>query len=995
MTMASHFARGTVAVLWLACACNDDAAPGRTFYDENIQPIFTASCARNVAGCHAADPDDEFAFAAGNLDLTSFENVDKRRDLLRTFGAYPAPVMLIKAVSSTCDLRIPYRDERLCIEDPHGGGAVFQVGSPAFLTLQQWMANGATENGLPPPAPPETGEGSCTSVIPPDFDPAPIVADPAFGQFERDVQPVLAGCESGTCHGAPQADFFISCGSTQEQVAFNFAQARAFVDDPVDNSELLQRPLAVSGGGFGHTGGDHFQSSNDEGYRAIAAWAEAVGPIEFGEGDPGKEFFADHIQPLLLSRGCSFEACHSPQSFNDLKLRPGSQGFFSAIALEKNYELLKEDFMAMEFADARNSRAVAKNIFGRDGGISHRGGALLQNPGSGASVPSSCDPVFDAATASAFCTFQEWVRIEREALLAADQVTPMGSGDVVRMVYVDRDADHVASPLEFDTYQPGSDLMAADLTLGADGAIAGAGAPVSILGTCPGDRASRDVSGPEVNIDGETVVFSMRLSAGEPRELYTVSVQGVGCQKVTPAGFGASADDGSLLHNFDPVWSPDGEYIVFASTKAGGVSRRIFEPQSDIWRMRADGSEVEQVTVLTNSEMSPSFMREGRIIMSTEKVSADFYQVSGRRINWDLTDYHPLLAQRSQSVFCDPDDLTLTCPSVDYEQATEIREAADGNFLLVLSDRGARAGAGTLAVFNRSIGPFEAGRSDPGYLQSMRLVDRFSTGRAGSATEGAYRSPASLPGGGILVSYAAVTGDLATINSIDFDIVATRVCTPPAPGATCDAELQPVIGGAGQQVEATLALKRPPHAGYENRRQLVFGGGVDIEATKGEDQALLHMIDAPVVFTLLVANLRRGRPVEAFRGAAEVAVYIERGAPTGTSSGNGQDHYEDRMELASVPLQSDGSVKVLLPAHTPLVFELRDENGNALVTMREAHQFGPGEVISMGVVANLFDAVCAGCHGSISGRELDVRVTPDALTGASQSLSLEGPPINE
>jgi hypothetical protein len=31
--------------------------------------------------------------------------------------------------------------------------------------------------------------------------------------------------------------------------------------------------------------------------------------------------------------------------------------------------------------------------------------------------------------------------------------------------------------------------------------------------------------------------------------------------------------------------------------------------------------------------------------------------------------------------------------------------------------------------------------------------------------------------------------------------------------------------------------------------------------------------------------------------------------------------------------------------------------------------------------------VCGGCHGSISGSELDVVVTPDVLTGASRSLS--------
>jgi hypothetical protein len=33
----------------------------------------------------------------------------------------------------------------------------------------------------------------------------------------------------------------------------------------------------------------------------------------------------------------------------------------------------------------------------------------------------------------------------------------------------------------------------------------------------------------------------------------------------------------------------------------------------------------------------------------------------------------------------------------------------------------------------------------------------------------------------------------------------------------------------------------------------------------------------------------------------------------------------------------------------------------------------------------LFDGLCAGCHGSVSGRELDVGVRVDVLTSASRT----------
>ncbi len=60
--------------------------------------------------------------------------------------------------------------------------------------------------------------------------------------------------------------------------------------------------------------------------------------------------------------------------------------------------------------------------------------------------------------------------------------------------------------------------------------------------------------------------------------------------------------------------------------------------------------------------------------------------------------------------------------------------------------------------------------------------------------------------------------------------------------------------------------------------------------------------------------------------------------------------------------------------------------------MTEEHQVTPGEYVTPGAPRKLFNGICGGCHGSISGQELDVSVTPDALTGASLSASRERTP---
>lgn len=965
------------------CACGSEA-PRQTFFERAISPILIGSCSGNTGGCHVVDESDPFGFAAGNFDVTSFENVQKRRDVLQRFGAYEVPLLLVKAVGNSGELGVTYNDEFHPLEVEHVGGNNLRVGSDSYLTLLEWTNNGATENGLPPLDSAETGEGGCSTFVPDSFDASTITSLGTFSDFKSQVQPILEACGASSCHGARASDYYVSCGNNDRQIAYNFSVAQAFVDDPVANSQILQVPLAVNAGGYFHTGGEYFAGRDDSSYERLEAWAADVGPLTFGEGDPAKEYFEEFVQPLLLTRGCSFEACHSPQATNGFQLRSGSQGFFSTIALERNYEDLKQNFMAPEVPDARRGRALAKTILDAFGGMSHRAGPVMETPNSGGAQPANCDTPIDPVTANAYCRVQRWIDIERTALLASNEVFPLDAGNQVNIVYVDRQENHVAGPLEFDTFQGDSDLIVVPADIAVDGSLSVAAAPTSLIDGCPGvvDKTQVDVSAPDVSRDGVTVAFAMQIGAAESKQLYTVNVDGTGCTQVTSP---AAAIDGIKIHNFDPAWSPDGEWLVFASTRAGvhppGVSRSLFLPQSNLWRTTLDGSTLEQMTFLTNSEISPQFMREGRVIMTTEKVSENFYQMSGRRMNWDLTDYHPLLAQRAVSDYADLNDISVTGPSVGYQQATEVRESFDGNFLSVFSDKGARAGAGALAIFNRSVGPFEAGRTDPGYLQSVVFPDSAATGRVGAATNGAYRSPFPLLDGDIMASYSTYRGDLGTATSHDWDIVAVN----PRSG-----QRTALIGGAGAQVEAVLAIRKPASEFYINRRQLVFGGEQDLDDL---GHAVIHIPDVPLIFTLLTGNLRRGRPSQQLGENAEyLAFYTENPAPANASANLGTI-YQDRSFLGRVRLESDGSIKTRVPVGNGVILELQDGSFNPIVTMTEEHQVGPGEQISFGIVEPLFDAVCGGCHGSVSGSELDVFVTPDVLTGASESLARDGVPI--
>jgi hypothetical protein len=958
--------------------CSKQAPAERHYYDQHIQPVFNSFCVGNTSPCHRVDNDTQTA--AGNLDLSSFEGVQKRRDVLRNYGVYPQPLLLLKALPEEAVL-IPYRGKLLTSEIRHVGGKPLQASSDAFFEIKRWIDNGATRDGLAPAPQAKVGASGCNQRLLESPMPAVDRNTESYRRFQSDIGPMLVrGCGFSNCHSSPQADFYLTCGETDEQRDANYLRAANFIalgTSRVEESELLLRPLAPKAGGLDHTGGAFFLTREEDVWRQMRDWAELYRqtPLPEPTRSAGETFFTENVMPVMIKRGCALETCHSPSGFNDFRLRPGTVGFISPLALHRNYEAALHEFVSLDSPDVRQSRLVKKNLFIKSSqGIEHRGGALLEGPGPDSTAP--CPTPFDPATASAFCTVAEWHRLERQDHAA--EVSPLAPGSTVPLAFVLRPADGDAA-VEFDSFRGGANLHLADATVAAGGRIESVANSRSALGPCMGlgGRSDLDIRGPEWSADATKLVFAVREGQGGGLDLWLLENPGAGtarCRKLT-------SDNGRMqgavrVHNFDPVFAPDGS-LVFASTRRGSLTLKRMLPNADLYRVGPDlnfGS-VDTVTVLSGSELAPAFMYNGQLTFTAEKASPNFYQLSGRRINWDLTDYHPLLGQRAQS----DDTFGNARPSVGYQQATEIREGLDRNFLLILSDAGALGGGGALAVFNRSVGPFEEDRDDTPFLKAMVLPDPAATGRAG--TMGVYRSPASLPDGEILASYAANVSDPAR-DIPRYDLVAVH--------ARSGARRMLLAGGASSLVEGTLGFKRAGRLLFRNSPQLVFGGG-----TGGDGEAVVHFPDLPTLATLLDANLRRGRNVAAMDKARFLAVYDvsppSSATPDPSMLMGSERVFTQRQLLGVAPLEADGSLKVALPARRPLILELQDSGRQPIMTMREEHQLGPGEHISPGVPRKLFNGVCAGCHGSISGREPDIAVTADALTGATISLSRDAP----
>lgn len=995
---------GVLSIIGVGCS-RDEARVQTTFYEREIAPTLERSCTRSAtgSGCHVS-PDGSNAL--GNLDVSSYESLTRRRDLFESYGPYGIPGLLLKVVPNYRLALTSWKSSEptlVTTDIAHQGGRLLDFTSPAYNTLERWIDNGAAENNAPA-ALVKKEPGPCATELGEDplFDPSSDPDTDDWDLFVARANSVLgANCAGSNCHGSPANSFYLTCGETPEQARWNYFAASDYVSSDPGASEIVRRTLAPSAGGTYHEGGTIFTSTSDAGYSALVEWAAERGEPLNVPPDEGFEFFAERVQPMLVKRGCMMLGCHSTSMFHDFRLRGGSGGHFGLPATRKNYQLSLEQ-LALESPEPNASRLLRKNLPPPpDGtGIKHRGGPLLARP---AGAP-DCD--LDAAATGPldeqepYCVIVAWFYRERAARL--------GESDPFRgIAFVRRPpSDAPDRPQDFEVYQPGAEVIFAAASYDEAGAVV-LGAETSLSSLCGLNPARTDARRPAVSWDGSKIAFSARESADEPFRIYVI--EGDRCE-VEPAIDAEPVDEdgdplpdnGELIHNFDPAFAPDGR-IVFVSTRGNVTNHKVFSyrgPQrtpadpsklnANLYVRELDGS-IRQLTYLLNQELTPSFMRDGRVILVTEKRAPGFYQLAGRRINLDGGDYHPLFGQRS---------------SVGFNQFTDVVELADKNFAAIFSDRGAAHGAGTLAIVNRSVGidqrsdnpedylvdPEALERINPNFFQhSISIPDPAATGKA--ETSGAYRNPSPLPNGRLLVSYAPNVVNLESFSGnfdiYDFDPI-TGNKTPLV--ATAEDELWPVA-----------VYRRAPGSVFVSKLEEPNGSSRIFTDEERRTRARVTFLDVGVLESLLFQNTRTGRPIPK---ASRLGIWESLPPEPGVTSFGGAfttsdqfgELYVRRRLLGYVSPHADGSAAAFVPGGVPIVLQatvkLAGDDEATKHFQREELQFYPGEEIRQGFRRELFDGMCGGCHGSVSGRELDIAVNPDILTSASNVEAMRQEPAD-
>src|SRR5262245_21395183 len=93
--------RGRLAALLVSLlyvgACEETSPPAFSYYDDRIAPVIGVGCVQQTTGCHVASPEQT---AVGNLDLSSYDALMRRSDVLAPSGPYPVGQLLLKGGSS-------------------------------------------------------------------------------------------------------------------------------------------------------------------------------------------------------------------------------------------------------------------------------------------------------------------------------------------------------------------------------------------------------------------------------------------------------------------------------------------------------------------------------------------------------------------------------------------------------------------------------------------------------------------------------------------------------------------------------------------------------------------------------------------------------------------------------------------------------------------------------------------------------------------------------
>ena len=418
---------------------------------------------------------------------------------------------------------------------------------------------------------------------------------------------------------------------------------------------------------------------------------------------------------------------------------------------------------------------------------------------------------------------------------------------------------------------------------------------------------------PDLSYDGKTILFAWSSGGREKWKLenrfslFRVNIDGSGLARLSDGNF----DD------FDPCWLPDGG-VVFISTRRGGFGRCHPRPVPTytLFGMNADGSDIRCLSYHETNEWQPSVNNSGMLVYT----------------RWDYIDRDAMIAIHPWVCYPDgrnpreihgnyPLPLT-TMTGSDWPDGRRLRPQCEHGFRAIPNSP-KYIGVAT-AHHNQSYGSLivvDPCLDDDGRMSQVRRLTPEVMFPEIEGGELAYGTPWPFGETLYLCNYLdticllGITGDQATRETI-------------------------YQGKTLRPIDPIPVKSRPvPHLFPSPKR----------DASAGNSQAATGTIYIQNVTTTdefgrlpKDANVTRLRIVQVFPKTTEledkprVSRYSESLV---------------RSSLGTVPVEKDGSVYCAVPAGKEVYFQLLDDKGMAVQSMRSGTFLHPGEMLT-----------CVGCH---------------------------------
>ena len=428
------------------------------------------------------------------------------------------------------------------------------------------------------------------------------------------------------------------------------------------------------------------------------------------------------------------------------------------------------------------------------------------------------------------------------------------------------------------------------------------GGKIDTLIDCP-DGIVRD---PEVSYDGSRIVFALRKNAEDDSHLYEMNLSDKSIRQLT---------FGSGLSDIDPVYLPDGR-IIFSSTREPKYCMCNRHIMCNLYVMNTDGSGMIQIGHSTLFEGHSNVLSDGRVIYDRwEYVDRFFGDAQGLwAVNPDGTNNVLFYGNNTGSPgsFLDPREIP-------------------GTKLVICTMSGSHYRPwGGIAILNRANGI--EGRDGVVHTWPPEAYDRISiTGFRDSMIRMPlrYEDPYPIDVNTCLCSRQLVTKEDKTgIYFLSKDREDRLIYAEPE-------------GSTKGCFDPMFIEKRDAPQVIEDR--------TDLNQTAG---------------TLYVSDVYVGTGMEAIpRGTVKRLRVVESpekrfwtssswsGRTGEQAPGMAYNDYNNKRILGDVPVEEDGSAYFELPSDTFVYFQLLDEQGRMVQSMRSGTIVRPGE-----------NQGCIGCH---------------------------------